>query len=301
MFVQKREMASDIDLFDRLCFKRMFLRAWRHNFLSARPLTGMLYKAMRGTLCKAWERRLFELRGNVLAYYRNGDRLLKLMQEVAKLRSRLLAARRDGSALPLTDAGHYGTAATAGSLRAMLPAAAAAAAVAAGPETATIAAVLRACEKELDKVRSTSYRRSFHIIPGRTEVVIPSTAAATFPTPYVLQLVNPAVADLPALSSSRSPASGAGPGGPGVDTAERAATAAAIATASAAMAAMERTIGGAERDVLTLCADTSQERREWVVYFKARLRSHDFPQALNRLYLTRAPDDGHCHAGGGER
>jgi len=64
---------------------------------------------------------------------------------------------------------------------------------------------------------------------------------------------------------------------------------------------MERTIGGAERDVLTLCADTSQERREWVVYFKARLRSHDFPQALNRLYLTRAPDDGHCHAGGGER
>jgi len=136
MFVQKREMASDIDLFDRLCFKRMFLRAWRHNFLSARPLTGMLYKAMRGTLCKAWERRLFELRGNVLAYYRNGDRLLKLMQEVAKLRSRLLAARRDGSARPLTDAGHAGTAATARSLRAMLPGRAAAAAGAAGPGAA---------------------------------------------------------------------------------------------------------------------------------------------------------------------
>ena len=41
-------------------------------------------------------------------------------------------------------------------------------------------------------------------------------------------------------------------------------------------------------DVLTLCADTSQARRQWIVALKSRLRTYEDSAALNRLYLAGA-------------
>ena len=50
------------------------MRSWRHSKLASAPLAGVLWKAMRGTLSRAWGLRYFEMgRSAVLAYYGGGD------------------------------------------------------------------------------------------------------------------------------------------------------------------------------------------------------------------------------------
>jgi hypothetical protein len=115
----------------------------------------------------------------------------------------------------------------------------------------------------LEALKASNFRRSFHVVPGRTEVVIPVPADGTsFPTPFVFQLINPAV-------SHTAPSGGAGEGG---------------------MERLEVLAAGREQDVLTLCAETSSQRREWIVYLKARLRTRSLSASLKDLYLSRWAD-----------
>jgi hypothetical protein len=60
------------------------------------------------------------------------------------------------------------------------------------------------------------------------------------------------------------------------------------------LALLELSVGGPGRDVLTLCASSSQERRDWIVHLKARLRGRDLAalsSGLNRMYLQPDPED----------
>jgi hypothetical protein len=291
-FVQDRFLQTTNDMFDKACFRRMFLRAWRHQHLSSKPFTGMLSKAIRGTLCKSFERRLFELRGNVLSYYRKGDVLLSKAQEIQELKLQLLRARRpellrsptDVSRIVVRSGGPDGSTPASDS-----------------SNVDALAKKLSDLEAEHDRLRRDHFRRNFNIIPGRTEVVIPTTKSASFASPYVFQLVNPSLAEMEEAHAARkagaqqtshhhhaahmrtdataAPAPGEGAEGE---------AAAAVASSAAAMDTLNRVIGGPDRDVLTLCADTSQSRREWIIYIKARLRTRDFPDSLNSLYLSRA-------------
>lgn len=249
MFIQERVMSDTVDMFDRACYRRMFYRAWRHNHMSSKSITGKLFKAIRGTLCKNWELRLFELHGNVVAYYAAPDAMLDAAARVRALRTRLSGMAPSGGDADVA--------------------------------RKTAAAQLSDAEATYDRLRTRNFRRSFHLIAGRTEVVIPSTTTASFRTPYVFQLVNPAV-DPRSLLASRVSESDAATG----------------MSSSASQVPIRRTVSsndvqdaathefaGIHRDVLTMCAHTAAERRQWILHLKARLRNPDATQLLSSLYL----------------
>lgn len=242
---QPTKARLSIDLFDKLAAERMALRSWRHLQLRSRSHSGQLWKSIRGTLCKSWERRLFELNGQVLAYYAHPDALEARGKIVTALKTQLSAVeptRRE-------DSGSSG----------------------ASEEYRALAVELESAMSQLRAIRAAAYRRSFYLVPGRTEVVIPSTSAGTFPTPYLLQLVNPSLRELRArgviLQDDKLSLSLSGPR---------------PRPAKAQLTPQE--LAGAGRDVLTLCADTSEERRAWILYLKARLRPADYAIQLQSLY-----------------
>lgn len=250
--------AARRDLFDALCFQRMALRAWRHLQLRSRTHSGQLYKAIRGTLAKSWERRLFSLDGGVLAYYAQADALESLANVVAALQMQLAGARQGGDK---EGAGGSGGDSTRSAYQ-------------------RLAAELEKAQQRLKALRASAYRRSFYMVPGRTEVVIPSTFAAAFPSPYLFQLVNPSLRELQArgvnvsdaTSAAEDPwrvdAGGAGGGSGWKDKPQL----------------TPQELAGAGRDVLTLCADTSEERRTWIMYLKSRLRTTDYTNQLKAMY-----------------
>lgn len=303
-------MDDDVDMFDRMCYRRVFLAKDRHVSYRTAPHRSLLWKAQRGTLSDSWQRRLVELHGNVISYYGNGEQLQALEAQIAELRAELkqLNAR---AAVPTHDVARLGTPATAaaaaGGPVAWAAAAFGGAAAAEQPSIrATVADLQRRLsrkEHEHERLRQRSFRKSFHVTPGRTEVLIPTTESARFPTPYVFQLVNPALDELPMARRT------AGAGAAGASTRERrssapAATGGGDATsAAAAMSRLELAMGGTDRDVLTLCADDSSARRVWVILLRSRLRSRDFPDSLHNLYLRRRTlelsDAAGAAAGGG--
>ena len=350
-------MLPSSDLFDRLCLSRMFLRAWRHVHLRSKPHSGQLFKAIRGTLAKSWKRRLFELTGPVLAYYAQPDRLEACTKVVAALRAQLDAMLLDTARPSAAQSGITGTSGAVVASR-----------VAADAEHGALAAELAAASSELAALRVASIRSVFYLVPGRTEVVIPSTtatvsvssgiepgtsaivlgavhepqqhadqanvprntaadpaqaASAAFPTPYVFQLVNPSLKDVAAMQIARANAAAAAGAvartniSNGTDTASSsggvaqrpstpragevdvfdAATAGAvrIASGNSLTPAEAAAYAGPSRDVLTLCADSAEERREWILFLKSRLRSQRYAAALATAYLgdaaTRAAGD----------
>jgi hypothetical protein len=303
------------DLFDRVSRERMGLRVWRHVRLRGVAHAGQLFKALRGTLAKSWERRLFVLAGCVLSYYANADALEATGKVEAALRRQLAAA-----------------------------AAAAVAAVSGGGDGAPqqqqqqqqlqLVRELEAASARLAALRAAGYRRSFFLVPGRTEVVIPATAPAaatasggggggsssaggvaaaaararggapllvgTFPTPYVLQLVNPSLRELAARGivmpppPPPPPPRGA-PGGSGSGGAPRGRLPPLPPPPAAQPHQLTpQELAGPGRDVLTLCADSSEERRGWILFLKARLRHPDYVARLRGMY-----DDGDEGGGGG--
>lgn len=106
-----------MDLFDHDCYKRMFLRAWRHENLRAQSTQGTLLKAARGDSLftyRSWEKRWLELRGNVILYYRHADAIAAKAAEVDDCRARFIAFGGDAAALvPRADISRMARAAAA--------------------------------------------------------------------------------------------------------------------------------------------------------------------------------------------
>lgn len=144
---------------------------------------------------------------------------------------------------------------------------------------------LRRAESAFEAARSRNFRREFAIVPGRSEVVVPSSLSLAFATPYAFQLVNPSLEEMREVYGAAAAAGAAGGGSAG--------SASALA---ASLAALNLGAAGRERDALTLCAGSSRERRQWIVHLKARLRTAEFNLSLNRLYLGSGLE---AAAGGG--
>jgi DENN (AEX-3) domain len=252
VFVQDRCLASgsglvsSSDLFDRLCWQKMYLRSWRHSNLRTRSTSGQLFKAIRGTLCKSWERRYFELNSNILAYYSNAVKIEELKNKVMYLK---VVAASSGRNLLVADEKSMSD----------------------GNGSTDPKAELKAAELSLEKLMASSYKRSFYLVSGRTEVVIPSSTMALFPTAYVFQLVNPSIREMRQRILSKQSSDS-------FDT-----------TSSNAQ------LAGNDRDVLTLCADSAAERRDWILFLKARVRPEGYVNVLKSAYLvdaTKYDDDG---------
>jgi hypothetical protein len=154
------------DPFDRKCFKRLVARNWRSESLRSRPLALTAWKAMRGTLCKAWARRLLMLGPTgLLAWYGAPEALEAAERRVSE---GVAAAWRGGG-------GGGGGGAGAGS-----------------PGGSPATAALDAAREARDALFREHFRDNFPVKPGCTMLrVPPRTAGAAFPTPYPLQLVNP--------------------------------------------------------------------------------------------------------------
>lgn len=373
------------DAFDRGCFRRLFLRSYQQTALRSAPWSGILVKAVRGTLSRGWERRWIELHGNSLRYYKGPDKMESLWAEVQAARRALAGLRREtggaGAAtaasastsasamqpnaagikglsesapsgrvganvvtrdlllLPASDArviaaggsaaicaallggtGSKDAPATAGAGAGGAPArgrssfastgssvsfarpgiapfgtpagpgGAAGSGLPAGvlsvPPSATELAVaaaerLRRAEAAFEAARSRNFRREFAIVPGRTEVVVPSSLSVAFATPYAFQLVNPSLDEMREIYASAAAAGGGGGSGSGSSG---------TSAFAASLAALNLGAAGRERDTLTLCASSSRERRQWIVHLKARLRTAEFNLSLNRLYLGSGLD-----------
>lgn len=245
------------DLFDRACFKRVLLRSWRHTQLRGRPFAGRLWKAMRGTLSRAWSLRYFEMgRSNILAYYSSGDAIEGAEKRLSSLKTQLsgLTAPKMSDTSSISEA------------------VAAADAVEPTSEYMTLAASIQREEQALSELRSVNFKGSFHIIPGRTTLKIPSsvsvlnnpstsignvlsslssggvmgnstsgsgTNSSGFPTRFVFQIINPAKTRLSSISESSG----------NVDS--------------------QSDFAGSSFDFLTLCADSAPRRREWLLRLRA--------------------------------
>ena len=273
------------DLFDRIAGERMALRCWRHLQLRSRPHSGQLFKAIRGTLCKSWERRMFELNGGVLAYYAQPDRLQASAAIVRALRAQLASLRAGAGAGGRRRAGGEGAGGAGGAGGggggggggASGSGGSGGGASGTGGDVRPLTGELDTAQAQLRATRAGAYRRSFYLVPGRTEVVIPSTPTGVFPTPYVLQLVNPSLRELLARGVAQTPAE-AQEGAPKLPL-------------------TPQELAGAARDVLTLCADSSEDRRAWILYLKARLRPVEYATQMEALYSNRMHEPG---AEGGE-
>jgi hypothetical protein len=248
------------DLFDRACFKRVLLRSWRHTQLRGRPFAGRLWKAMRGTLSRAWSLRYFEMgRSNILAYYSSGDAIEGAEKRLSALKTQL-------SGLTSPSLSHSST---------IVDAVAAADAVEPKSEYMILAESIQREEQALSELRSVNFKGSFHIIPGRTILKIPSSASVInkppssigdvlssitsgrvmsggtsngsnisgFPTRFVFQIINPARSRHSSISEMS--------GGVGADIDSQV------------------DFAGNTFDFLTLCADSAQRRREWLLRLRA--------------------------------
>jgi hypothetical protein len=247
------------DLFDRACFKRVLLRSWRHTQLRGRPFAGRLWKAMRGTLSRAWSLRYFEMgRSNILAYYSSGDAIEGAEKRLSSLKTQLsgLTAPKLNPPSSISEA------------------VIAADAVEPKSEYMILAESIQREEQALSELRSVNFKGSFHIIPGRTILKIPSsvstlnkpstsignvlsslsngvamggstgsgsgTNTSGFPTRFVFQIINPAKSRHSSMSESS---------GSNVES--------------------QTDFAGNTFDFLTLCADSAPRRREWLLRLRA--------------------------------
>jgi hypothetical protein len=144
------------DPFDRKCFKRLVARNWRNESLRSRPLAGVVWKATRGTLAKAWSRRLLRLGPTGLLSWYGAPEALEA------------AERRLGEAVAAAWRGGGGGGGSPGALE-----------------------DLRAAR---DALFRAEFRDSFAVKPGRTMLRIPplqgSGGGGAFPSEFPLQLVN---------------------------------------------------------------------------------------------------------------
>lgn len=227
-----------------------------------------------------------------------------------------------GSAAAIAGAAAPSTAAAAGASPAASTAAAPPAAPAAAPvdKRAQLQEELYREQAALDELRRISYRGSFYLVPGRTLIRIPASAAAvaagiesaaagtmaaggaaasssvavsggdaassssqakgktkssggtelSFPTRYVFQLVNPAV--------SRQQQHQQQSGGAGSRVASGAAGQSPYGAVAASADSQQEvgaasSLAGRHQDILTLCASSSAERREWILRMRACLRT----------------------------
>lgn len=152
--------------FDRACFDRILFQSVHQSQLAQEEIEGVMYKAIRGTFGRGWNKRLCVLSQGKITYYENSDRILSLRKKLDSLRARL-------ASLPLH---------------------------AVGKSTFTSKVrnetmkELEQTQAQLEQVKKDSFRDSFQLIPGRTIINVPSANANFhYKTRYVFQIVNPAV------------------------------------------------------------------------------------------------------------
>jgi hypothetical protein len=198
-------------------------------------------------------------RSNILAYYSSGDAIEGAEKRLSALKTQL-------SGLTSPSLSHSST---------IVDAVAAANDVEPKSEYMILAESIQREEQALSELRSVNFKGSFHIIPGRTILKIPSSASVInkpsssigdvlssitsgrvmsggtsngsnisgFPTRFVFQIINPARS----FHSSISEISG----GVGADN------------------DTQVDFAGNTFDFLTLCADSAQRRREWLLRLRA--------------------------------
>jgi hypothetical protein len=222
---------SEPDIFDRLCFERILHRDFRLRVGRTTPMVGSLWKANRGTLCKNWTRRHFVLGLNGVFGYYG-----KPSEIIAAERAVALARVR----IPLTAATMASAAAARGPQ--MIPSGPMGAPVDDGTAAAhsEARAALARAKATLMSLLSSEYRDRFELVPGQTRLRIPCSTSAEAATGVSLlperesEFVNDG-----SMFPTRYPFQ--------------------LVTLSP------------REDVLTLCADSAESRREWILRIRAFL------------------------------
>jgi hypothetical protein len=188
------------DIFDRQCYRRMFLRFEQHLRLGDKPHSGQLYKADRGRFDRQWKRRYVELVGDEVFYFSHAEELENVnraLRDAYIARARLEPIAKLSTGAVSSGMNDAVTVAGMGGIDFESPQ------EKIKNEYERLRQQITLLEKENARLRTRYTRGTFALIPGRTEIVIPSTRNAAFPSEFVFQLVNPSLQDMKTWSKRR--------------------------------------------------------------------------------------------------